>query len=107
MKGTRPPAPTCTGSSRASWPKSPSRNGRKTTCCGNRDSRDFGPTRNRKTFAANGRLSDASQKRPPPEKPVMTLEEYQAKRDFRKTAEPPPRPGKPHRQPIFVVQEHH
>ena len=37
----------------------------------------------------------------------MTLEEYQAKRDFRKTSEPPPRPGKPHRQPIFVVQEHH
>ena len=37
----------------------------------------------------------------------MALEEYDAKRDFRKTAEPPPRPGKPHRRPIFVIQEHH
>src|SRR2546427_11807468 len=37
----------------------------------------------------------------------MGLEEYQTKRDFRKSSEPPPRPGKPHRQPIFVVQEHH
>src|SRR5262249_41403219 len=38
---------------------------------------------------------------------LMALEEYRAKRDFRKTPEPGPRAGKGHRQPIFVVQEHH
>src|SRR5439155_15792149 len=37
---------------------------------------------------------------------TMALEEYQAKRDFRATLEPAAKPGKPHRQPIFVVQEH-
>ena len=37
----------------------------------------------------------------------MALEQYQAKRDFHKTPEPEARPGKNHRQPIFVVQEHH
>ena len=37
----------------------------------------------------------------------MALEQYQAKRDFHKTPEPEAGPGKNHRQPIFVVQEHH
>jgi bifunctional non-homologous end joining protein LigD len=37
----------------------------------------------------------------------MALKEYQAKRDFGKTPEPATHSGKPHRQPIFVVQEHH
>jgi bifunctional non-homologous end joining protein LigD len=37
----------------------------------------------------------------------MALEEYESKRDFRQTPEPQARPGKPHRRPIFVVQEHH
>jgi bifunctional non-homologous end joining protein LigD len=37
----------------------------------------------------------------------MALEEYRAKRDFHKTAEPPPHPGKSHWKPIFVIQEHH
>src|SRR5437764_12835626 len=37
----------------------------------------------------------------------MALEEYQAKRNFRKTPEPGAESGKPHRKPIFVVQEHH
>ncbi len=37
----------------------------------------------------------------------MTLTEYRAKRDFRNTPEPRPAPGRPRRQPIFVVQEHH
>jgi bifunctional non-homologous end joining protein LigD len=37
----------------------------------------------------------------------MALEEYLAKRDFRKTPEPGPAAARPHRQPIFVVQEHH
>ncbi len=37
----------------------------------------------------------------------MPLEEYRAKRDFRKTPEPGPRPAKGHRAPIFVIQEHH
>jgi bifunctional non-homologous end joining protein LigD len=37
----------------------------------------------------------------------MVLREYQAKRDFRKTPEPGARITKGHRQPIFVVQEHH
>src|SRR5215831_9018705 len=41
----------------------------------------------------------------------MALKEYQAKRDFRETPEPPPAPasqaqGARHR-PIFVIQEHH
>jgi bifunctional non-homologous end joining protein LigD len=38
---------------------------------------------------------------------AAALEKYQAKRDFDKSPEPGARPGKPHRQPIFVVQEHH
>jgi bifunctional non-homologous end joining protein LigD len=38
---------------------------------------------------------------------LMALEEYRAKRNFRRTPEPPAQPGKRHRQPIFVVQEHH
>ncbi len=37
----------------------------------------------------------------------MALEEYRAKRDFRKTPEPGARAGKGHAKPIFVVQEHH
>jgi bifunctional non-homologous end joining protein LigD len=37
----------------------------------------------------------------------MALEQYRAKRDFHKTPEPEVQPGKNHRQPIFVVQEHH
>src|SRR5260370_34873824 len=37
----------------------------------------------------------------------MALEEYRAKRNFPETSEPPPGRGKPHRRPIFVVQEHH
>jgi bifunctional non-homologous end joining protein LigD len=36
----------------------------------------------------------------------MALEEYKAKRDFAATPEPPARPAKGHRRPIFVVQEH-
>jgi bifunctional non-homologous end joining protein LigD len=36
----------------------------------------------------------------------MTLQQYRAKRNFRKTPEPAAKPGKPHRQPIFIVQEH-
>src|SRR5207253_3350701 len=44
---------------------------------------------------------------PPPGDATMSLEEYEAKRDFRKTPEPSAESGKPHRQPIFVVQEHH
>jgi bifunctional non-homologous end joining protein LigD len=38
---------------------------------------------------------------------AMTLEKYKAKRNFRKTPEPAPRRGNPHREPIFVIQEHH
>ena len=37
----------------------------------------------------------------------MPLEEYAAKRDFTKTAEPAGGASTPHRRPIFVVQEHH
>src|SRR3954454_25210439 len=37
----------------------------------------------------------------------MSLETYRAKRDFRRTPEPEPRPGRCHREPVFVVQEHH
>jgi bifunctional non-homologous end joining protein LigD len=36
----------------------------------------------------------------------MALEEYRAKRDLSKTPEPAAAAGKPHRRPIFVVQEH-
>jgi bifunctional non-homologous end joining protein LigD len=35
------------------------------------------------------------------------LKEYQAKRNFRRTPEPASEKGKPHRKPIFVIQEHH
>jgi bifunctional non-homologous end joining protein LigD len=45
--------------------------------------------------------------RPSPGETTMALEEYDAKRDFHKTPEPPARPARPHRRPIFVVQEHH
>src|SRR5262249_34497610 len=38
---------------------------------------------------------------------AATLADYQAKRNFGQTPEPAPRPGKPHRQPIFAVQQHH
>ncbi len=37
----------------------------------------------------------------------MSLKEYRAKRNFRRTPEPAPREEAGHRQPIFVVQEHH
>ncbi|HEV3143799.1 MAG TPA: non-homologous end-joining DNA ligase [Gemmataceae bacterium] len=37
----------------------------------------------------------------------MALKEYRAKRNFRKTPEPGAARGKRHKQPIFVVQEHH
>ena len=35
-----------------------------------------------------------------------SLNEYQAKRNFRETPEPAPARGRPHREPIFVIQEH-
>src|SRR5204863_4580474 len=35
------------------------------------------------------------------------LGEYGAKRDFRATPEPSPAPARPHKEPIFVIQEHH
>src|SRR3954469_21088236 len=35
------------------------------------------------------------------------LREYRAKRDFQKTPEPAPGRDKAHKQPIFVIQEHH
>lgn len=37
----------------------------------------------------------------------MVLEEYKAKRNFRKTPEPGAAKDKPHKKPIFVIQEHH
>src|SRR5438105_657922 len=39
----------------------------------------------------------------------MPLDEYQSKRDFRKTGEPAGSDDRtrPHSRPIFVVQEHH
>jgi bifunctional non-homologous end joining protein LigD len=37
----------------------------------------------------------------------MVLEEYRAKRDFRKSPEPATAAAKPHSRPIFVIQEHH
>jgi bifunctional non-homologous end joining protein LigD len=35
------------------------------------------------------------------------LADYRRKRDFKKTGEPSPKPARPHKQPIFVLQEHH
>ena len=37
----------------------------------------------------------------------MALEDHEAERDSRKTPEPKAKPGKPHRKPTFVIQEHH
>src|SRR5262245_2324002 len=37
----------------------------------------------------------------------MALNEYRAKRNFKVTPEPAPRLAKTHKEPIFVVQEHH
>jgi bifunctional non-homologous end joining protein LigD len=37
----------------------------------------------------------------------MGLEQYRQKRNFAATPEPGPAAGKSHRQPIFVIQEHH
>ena len=37
----------------------------------------------------------------------MSLDSYRKKRRFEITSEPRPRAAKPHRRPIFVVQEHH
>ncbi len=43
-----------------------------------------------------------------PGESTMPLEEYKAKRDFTKTREPSgAKKAQPHKQPIFVVQEHH
>lgn len=44
---------------------------------------------------------------PLPGATAMPLEEYNRKRDFTKTREPAGARGKKHKQPIFVVQEHH
>jgi bifunctional non-homologous end joining protein LigD len=38
---------------------------------------------------------------------MASLDTYRAKRDFKKTPEPGPKAAKSHRQPIFVIQEHH
>ena len=38
---------------------------------------------------------------------MAKLNEYRAKRDFKKTREPKPRVARSNRRPIFVVQEHH
>ncbi len=35
------------------------------------------------------------------------LKEYRAKRDFKKTQEPPPEVAKPSTKPMFVIQKHH
>jgi bifunctional non-homologous end joining protein LigD len=37
----------------------------------------------------------------------VTLATYKAKRNFHQTPEPKARPGKRHKEPMFVVQEHH
>jgi len=55
---------------------------------------------------------EVRRERPRPARPDtgdndMALEQYKAKRDFRKTPEPGPRPGRGHREPTFVIQEHH
>jgi bifunctional non-homologous end joining protein LigD len=39
--------------------------------------------------------------------PTEALDEYRAKRNFGKTPEPEAGDDRPHRKPIFVVQEHH
>ena len=50
---------------------------------------------------------DKNHRAPAPGDPTMALQEYEAKRDFRKTPEPAANAGPTHRQPIFVIQEHH
>jgi bifunctional non-homologous end joining protein LigD len=59
------------------------------------------------TIRRSAQASDPQPLSPAPGEPTMALEEYRKKRDFRKTSEPKARSGKPHHQPIFVVQEHH
>ncbi len=52
--------------------------------------------------------SAAAVRKHDPGEPAMPLEEYRARRDFKKTREPSgARSAKGHKLPIFVVQEHH
>jgi bifunctional non-homologous end joining protein LigD len=62
--------------------------------------------RERPASAAAVRKVAAAQSRPGVS--TMPLEEYNARRDFNRTREPAgEQKTKPHKQPIFVVQEHH
>jgi len=64
------------------------------------------PKADARTRAVNPTLDHRPAQSPPGET-TMALEEYDAKRDFRKTPEPSAATGRPHRKPIFVIQEHH
>jgi bifunctional non-homologous end joining protein LigD len=51
-------------------------------------------------------VTEAEATMPKTKSAPASLADYQAKRNFRETPEPAPGRGKPHRQPIFVIQEH-
>ena len=108
--GGRRSATASTGSGRSWWPRSPSPSGRRTACSASRGTRGSGPTSRPASAAASGRNPPPSSERSAilPGATAMPLDEYNAKRDFTQD----PRAlrvarAKPHKRPIFVVQEHH
>src|SRR5207302_9719831 len=74
---------------------------------GRRAAKDRRDCRREKPRAAGADVSEAEATAPPAAPAALDLGEYAVKRDFGKTPEPPPGPGKPHAKPVFVVQEHH
>src|SRR5205807_9652434 len=81
--------------------------GRTMACSGSRASKACVPTRSQKIAVGNDRKVPSPETTSLGRSIKMTLEKYRAKRDFHKTPEPAAKPGKPHHQPVFVVQEHH
>jgi bifunctional non-homologous end joining protein LigD len=75
---------------------------------GLRTDKDPRECRRERPRAAGGDVSEAENTMPKTKKSATAaLGEYEAKRDFRETPEPAPAPARPHKEPLFVIQEHH